>query len=87
MLINQGLPYIVLPGTGSNPDYTSSTVTLTFDESNDLQCFDIPIIDDIDLEDNEIFLISLDTDDPDVTLDPRDGSVIIVNDDGKHIPE
>ena len=71
------------PGTGSNADYTSSSVTLTFDASNTLECVRIPINDDDDLEPNEMFTVSLTTTEPDVTLNPRNGEVIILNRDGQ----
>ena len=71
------------PGTGSNADYTSSSVTLTFDASNTLECVRIPINDDDDLEPNEMFTVSLTTTEPDVILDPRNGEVIILNRDGQ----
>ena len=60
----------------------SSTVTLTFDASNDRRCFDIPIDDDDNLENNEQFTVSLTTEDTEVTLRPNRGEVIINNDDG-----
>ena len=60
----------------------SSTSTLTFDEDTNVQCVDIPINDDDDIENDETFTVSLETDDPDTTLNPRSGQVIIENDDG-----
>jgi hypothetical protein len=65
--------------TGSNADYTSSSVTLTFDASNTLECVRIPINDDDDLEPNEMFTVSLTTTEPDVILNPRNGEVTILN--------
>ena len=62
---------------------SSSPVTLTFDQSTSLQCVRVPITDDDDLEPDERFTVSLTTDDPDVTLDPTNGEVIITNDDGE----
>ena len=70
-------------GSGSNVDYTSSTPTLTFDSSTSLQCVRIPITDDDNLEEDERFTVSLSTNEPDVTLNPRNGEVIILNDDGQ----
>ena len=70
-------------GTGPNADYTSSTPTFTFDASTNLQCFDIPITDDDDLENDEQFTIGLTTTDPGVELDPENGEVLILNDDGE----
>ena len=73
----------ISPGTGSNADYTSSSATLTFDGSNTIQCVRIPINDDEDLEPDERFTVSLTTTEPDVILDPRNGEVTIINDDGQ----
>ena len=72
-------------GSGANTDFTASSVTLTFDPSSNLECIDIPVTNDDDIENDESFLVGLMTDDPDVTLDPRDGDVLIVDDDGINV--
>ena len=72
-------------GSGANTDFTASSVTLTFDPSSNLECIDIPVTNDDDIENDERFLVGLMTDDPDVTLDPRDGDVLIVDDDGINV--
>ena len=69
---------------GADADYTSSTETLTFDGSTSLQCVNIPIIEDVILEENERFTVSITTTDTDVILNPDNGEVIILNDDGQH---
>ena len=74
--------HFCISGIGPESDYDSTSVALTFDEAISRQCVDIPIIDDDDIEIDERFTVSLETNDPNTTLDPRTGVVIIENDDG-----
>lgn len=55
---------------------------MTFDGSNTQECSEIPITDDDIYEEVEMFIVSLDTVDEDVTLEPNRGSVAIVDNDG-----
>ena len=52
-------------------------------QANDPQCVDISITNDDILEDNEVFIIELHTTDQDVTLDPQNATVTILNEDRK----
>ena len=65
-------------------DYIQSTpVTLQFENCNTTQCHCIPIVDDDVLEGNEMFYVTLegtaDLDLDKVLLDPRNGTIDIVD--------
>ena len=64
-------------------DYTSVSVTLTFDGSTDRQCEGIPLEDDMILEGVEEFDVVLESDEERLTLSPERAVVRITDDDGK----
>ena len=63
-------------------DYVSTSVTLTFDQSNTRACGDISITPDDIYEGDETFSVTLTTGDEDVTLEPDGGVVTITDNDG-----
>ena len=67
----------------SPADFSSVSVDLTFDESTSRACVDIPIIDDVDVENLENFTVILDGDDSFVDFFPSTSTVTIVDNDGK----
>ena len=64
-------------------DYTSVSVELTFDSDTMSICRRVPIMDDQLDEGDEMFRVTLTTDDPDTSLDPEDAIVTIIDDDGE----
>jgi hypothetical protein len=62
-------------------DYVERMVLLTFVEGTSEACTNIQITNDTVLEDNESFLLSLTTTEPRVSLNPAQGSVLIIDDD------
>ena len=64
-------------------DYTETSQMLTFMEGISDVCTSIRITDDNVLEDDESFLLTLTTSEPRVTLDPEQGSVLIIDDDSE----
>ena len=58
-------------------------VLLTFVEGTSEACTNIQITNDTVLEDNESFLLSLTTTEPRVSLNPAQGSVLIIDDDSE----
>ena len=56
---------------------------LTFMEGISDVCTTVQITDDNVLEDDESFLLTLTTSEPRVTLDPEQGSVLIIDDDSE----
>lgn len=49
----------------------------------DEQCFTVSILSDILVEDNEVFLVELSTDDSAVMLNPEEAEVVIINNDSE----
>ena len=47
------------------------------------QCFNVTILSDPFVEEDEVFLVQLSTDDPGVVLSPEEAEVVIVNNDGE----
>ena len=64
-------------------DYTEMTQILTFMEGTSDVCTTVQITDDNVLEDDESFLLTLTTSEPRVTLDPEQGSVLIIDNDSE----
>ena len=64
-------------------DYTSVSFELTFDSDTMSICRRVPIMDDQLDEGDEMFRVTLTTDDPDTSLDPEDAMVTIVDDDSE----
>ncbi len=58
--------------------------SLTFSSSVTQLSVDIPIIDDLIVEGNERFQVSLATGDGDINVNPATGFVTIIENDGKH---
>ena len=56
---------------------------LTFSEGINEACTSVQITNDDVLENDENFNLNLDTDAPRVTLNPEEGSVLIIDGDGK----
>ena len=56
---------------------------LSFTEGITDSCTSIQITDDNVLEDDESFLLTLTTSEPRVTIDPEQGSVLIMDDDSE----
>ena len=56
-------------------------------EELQLQCVNITIVDEVTLEEDEVFFVSLTSDDPGVVINPPQSlaTVVILNDDGKAI--
>ena len=71
------------PGTASSgADYTPVTVDLEFESGSTRECTQIPIVDDLIDEEDEMFDVILTTNDPDMELAPENGMVTIIDDDG-----
>ena len=65
-------------------DYSPPISTeLTFDQEVLMNCLVISIIDDGEVEENETIILSLSTDNPQITLDPSETLIIVVSEDGK----
>ena len=78
------ITFLTEDGSAQDPgDYTSVSVTLTFDGSTDRQCENIPLEDDMILEGVEEFNVVLESDEERVTLSPERAVVRITDDDGK----
>ena len=65
-------------------DYNTTAVEFVFEAkaANQLHCVDIPIIDDNIYEQNEVMLVSLNTPDKAVQLDPQYAFITILDNDG-----
>ncbi len=79
---------VVVSHSTANSDYNFTSVTLTFQsglQGNATQCTDLSIIDNTVLEDSEVFLVTLNSSDSDVTIDPDldQASVLIIDNDGQ----
>ena len=66
-------------------DYTSVTFNLVFDNETMSICRRVPIMDDQLDEEDEMFRVTLTTDDPGTSLDPKDAMVTIFDDDSEFI--
>ena len=64
-------------------DYNNTPVIRTFQPGQTMQNFSIPVVDDVIVENPELFVISLISSDPSALLGP-DGTVLIF-DNGKSI--
>ena len=64
-------------------DYSSATFTLTFNTGKVRACFNISVQDDSLVENREEFVVMLMENDTQVTLDRRQASVQIFDNDGK----
>ena len=64
-------------------DYDSITEDLVFNAGTTRVCRRIPITDDPVDEDDEVFVVTLTTDDPDTALAPDETEVTIIDDDGE----
>ena len=64
-------------------DYNSTSGITTFTPGANQQTINIPIINDLRLEDNETFTVQLTNAPARVTLDPAQATVTILDDDGK----
>ena len=67
---------------GTEPDYQSLTVQLTFTPNITIICQSIIIINDTFYENSEDFNVRLTTVDPDVNLIPDTGAITILDEDG-----
>ncbi len=69
----------------STADYTDTSGLLTFNETGQIECFDIPVIDNSILEDEEVFFVMLlqSPDEQIVLTDPRIVAVTVIDDDGQ----
>lgn len=77
-----GINLILLDGS----DYSERIRTLTFSESNTVRRVSIPITDDSDIEDLEMFFANLEIDSiafPAVSVNPDQASISIISDDCK----
>ena len=63
-------------------DYLERTIDLAFSAAVDRVCTDITIVNDTTFEDNETIIVTITTTDPETMLDPDDGVVTIVDEDG-----
>ena len=66
-------------------DYESVDIVLMFDSCEKRRCVDVVIVDDILLEDTELFDVTLERPpelDNRITLTPIDGEIEIIDDDG-----
>ena len=66
-------------------DYTSVTNILEFGICDTRQCIEIPIVDDMIVEETESFFVTLERTpglDSRITLDPVDGEIEITDNDG-----
>lgn len=66
-------------------DYGALSTSLTFEPTNSLGplCVNISIVDDTAVEDDELFIVQLDTSDSAIIIAPNTSSVVILNDDGE----
>lgn len=70
--------------TTAPDDYSALQNLLTFTPGGNVSCMAVvPIIDDAVLEDNQTFSVVLNTEDPNVLLDPASATVTIVDNDGE----
>ena len=67
-----------------NSDYQPVTQALTFQQTQQLQCVNITILDDQILENAEYFFVNLTTDDLGIVFNTSSAVVTIGNDDGMH---
>ena len=72
--------YCAAPG-----DYTATTATFIFSQTQNQDCVNVPIISDGIAEDSESFTGNLDTTAPRVTLDPDVTEVTIIDFDCKYM--
>ncbi len=63
-------------------DYVGQSVDLIFNSGVDWVCVNITIEDNPPFEGNEKFNVTITTMDPDTILNPDNGTVVIVDDDG-----
>ena len=76
----------IIPGLSCSTegaDFNQLSTQLLLNANSLLQCVNIDIVNDTILEENELFLAVLETDDQQVILDPLSANVIILNNDGK----
>ena len=66
-------------------DYDNASTILTFGACDTRQCTEIPIVDDMIVEMTESFFVTLESLDSGITLDPVDGEIEIIDDDGVYI--
>ena len=67
-------------------DFSPSTIALTFQPGETIQCGSVIIVNDSILENQETFFVVLNTTDPDVIITtPDSANVTIQNDDGNQI--
>ncbi len=66
-----------------NSDYESINVELTFNSTSNVSCFDVLLNDDSIIENSEIFLMELSTDDLAVSFPSISVPVEITDNDGK----
>ena len=66
-------------------DYTAISEVLTFSGTVLRKCANISITSDELYEEDENFFVTLTTSDSDVTLNPVDGEITIIDDDGRMI--
>ena len=64
-------------------DYTPIMIELTFPASTTVSCVNISISGDLDLEDNEVFTVQLDSSDRAILFRPSSATVTITDDDSK----
>ena len=64
-------------------DYTVVNQVLTFDAMTSRVCFFTSTVEDMPLEDDESYLLTLTSDEPGLTLAPPQATVTIIDDDGK----
>ena len=67
----------------TDTDFDSTTVELEFQPGSTTACVAIPISEDLRLENNEMFLVELNTTDQAVVLNPRVALVSIIDNDSK----
>ena len=68
-------------------DYTAVSQLVEFDTCEKRGCVNITILEDLVLEVNETFTVTLDSPaglDPRISLDPTRGEILIIDNDGKH---
>ena len=71
-------------GTATSPaDFSAVSADLTFDESTSKACVDIPVEDDIAVENPENFTVVLSGGDPVIDFIPSTSTVTIIDNDGK----
>ena len=64
-------------------DYTPIMIELAFPASITVSCVNISISGDLDLEDNEVFTVQLDSSDQAILFRPSSATVTITDDDSK----